>query len=118
MFRRLPRSTLTDPPFPYTTLFRSLVKHTWSNRPRHIEFPINVLISGYSSQLLKVMPQCYDDVAIITQREDPPQRANGKEAVTHGRGSGILAPAEAEGRSPLLVPVGPVDGPKIGRAHV
>src|SRR3546814_11633271 len=44
----------------------SCVKHPWSNRPRHIEFPINVLISVSSSLFLNVFPQCYYYFAIIT----------------------------------------------------
>src|SRR2546422_9117822 len=42
MIRRPPRSTL----FPYTTLFRSLLAHTWNGKPLTIEHggPVRVIV--------------------------------------------------------------------------
>src|SRR3546814_11485663 len=48
MIRRPPRSTLTDPLFPYTTLFRSLRLAQKAFRPGRFPFPLMHIDTGHN----------------------------------------------------------------------
>src|SRR3546814_18000000 len=101
MIRRPPRSTRTDPPFPYTTLFRSVLDQFLDHRSRPLDdFAGSDLVDEGVGKLLDAH-QGND-----TDRRRVPWRLTGKSALARQGLPPAADPACADARAAYSVPGG------------
>src|SRR3546814_15913986 len=118
IIRRPPRSTLTDTPFPYTTLFRSLLGDVEADFTERGIVAVDADLLGQPDIVdgagnLEVVGQAVDDIMLldIMLLPLPEDAADEADARIGGRGD-----ARFEEIAPIAVDA--LDILEIGRAHV